>query len=85
MAAFEHEIKAGYQSPRYCSMPWNRDRLMLLKLITCETTYAVMLFMPIARSTSLYSSLTFVTAEYSLGTHSHTTTARSVAMTVAII
>lgn len=38
---------------------------------------------PIAKSVSLYSSLTFVTAVYSLGRHSHTTIASSVAIVVA--
>ena len=40
---------------------------------------------PMARSISLYSSLTFVTAVYSLGTHSHTAMANSVAAMVAVM
>ena len=40
---------------------------------------------PTDKSVSLYSSLSLVTAVYSLGTKSHTTMASSVAMSVARI
>ena len=43
------------------------------------------MFMPMARSTSLYSSLTFVTAVYALGIHTHTTKESSMAVNNAMI
>lgn len=56
-----------------------------LPLLVKFLIWAFMSLRPIAKSVSLYSSLTFVIAVYVLGTQSHTTMASRVAAMVAIM
>ena len=57
----------------------------LFELLNEFLMFASILFSAMAKSISLYSSLTFVIAVYSLGVQNHTAIASSVAIKVAIM